>query len=137
MYGSAASLPGQEWQEMEKGSWLLLEGRCCVVPLSAVLVLRKSSSVCPWLRWELFQECHVNLPYFRDVRNPWELKPLAGAAWLLSLCTVREVLPPLSPLLLQDTKTGSTSVPGARFLGKAGLRANAGCEERHPSVDSP
>lgn len=105
--GSAASLPSQEQQEMAssrtqevpgKGSLAPLEGRCSAVSPSAVLVLRDSSSICPWLYRELFQECRVNLSYFRDVRNPQESKPFAGLAWLLSLCAVREVLP-LSPFL--------------------------------------
>lgn len=117
--GSAASLPSQEEQEVAsshtqevpgKGPLAPHERTCSAVTPSAVLVLRESSIACPWLYRELFQECHVNLSYFRDVRNPQESKPFAGLAWLLSLCAVGDVLP-LSPLLQQGPSSGTPEHP--------------------------
>lgn len=81
-----------------KEPFVPLEGRCSVVTPSAVSVLRESSSVCPWLHQELFQECHVNLSYFRDVRNPQESKPFARWPGCSPLCAAGEVLPLFSVL---------------------------------------
>lgn len=92
---------------------------------SAVLVLGEGSTVCPRLHQEPFQECHVNLSYFRDVRNPQESKPFAGLVWLFSLCPA-SVASPAPGSLLQDTKTSSVSVPRARFLGEAELGVRTG-----------
>lgn len=127
--GSVASLPSQEQEEMAsshtqevpgKGPLAPLEGRCGAVTLSAVLVLGESSSVCPWLYGQLFQECHVNLSYFRAVRNPQESKPFAGPAWLFSLCAVRQVLP-LRPLPQPGPSSG-TPKPAAHLCREPGSR---------------
>lgn len=140
---SAASPPSQEQQEMTssctqvvpgKELFAPLEGRCCVVTPSAVSVLGESSSVCPWLHQELFQECHVNLAYFRDVRNPQESKPFAGWPGCSLVCcwgSSAFVPSPVPGALLQDTKTSSTFVPRARILGETELNVSAGHEERH------
>lgn len=113
--GSVASFPSQEQREMAssrtqevpgKGPLASLEGRCGAVTPAAVFVLGDSSRVCPWLRRELFQESHVNLSYFRDVRNPQESKPFAGLAWVPSPRAAGELLP-LSPLLQQGPSSGT------------------------------
>lgn len=99
---------------------------------SAVLVLGESSSGCPWLYWELFQECHVNLSYFRDARNPQESKPFAGPVWLLSQCTAGEVLP-LSALPHRGPCSRTPKLAAHlcwdRFSGEAELSVNAGHED--------
>lgn len=58
-----------------------------------MLVLRDSSSVCPWQCWEPFQGCHVKLVLFQEYES-LGIKPIC---WLLPWCAVREVLS-LSPL---------------------------------------
>lgn len=125
---SAASPPSQEQQEMTssctqvvpgKELFAPLEGRCCVVTPSAVSVLGESSSVCPWLHQELFQECHVNLAYFRDVRNPQESKPFAGWPGCSLLCVAGEVLSLFS--LLYQGPCSRTPKPAVHLCQEPGF----------------
>lgn len=105
-----------------------LEGRCWAVTPSAVSVLGDSSSVCPWQHQELFQECHVNLAYFRDVRNPQESKPFAGWPGYSPVCAAGEILP-LFSLLYQGpcSRTPKLAAPLCQEPGFWGDRAQGEC----------